>query len=381
MKYKDRDNKDLSVMRRAKRVCVVTTAACITSNIEGERLKEFFILNGCLITTKINKADLVVVNTCGFRKGRLDDSLKSIRKAKREKKKDASLMVCGCLPDIDRRSLQTVFNGVSLGPRFYDRLDEIFNARIKFSSTRKSFSLKNKAFTIPICKGCVWNCSYCVIKKARGGNLESRPVHYILKDVKKALRKGCKVIELIGEDVGSYGIDIGTNLPNLLKKIIGIKGKFSVVLWRVNPHWLVKYFDSLRKIFKSPKITFLSIPIQSGSDKILRRMNRIYRIEDVKMCIKALRKECPHVKLFSQFIVGFPGETEKDFLKTLNFVRESNIDTIMPFKLTLWQDCPAYKYKDVVEKAVIEERCRRLKKEEWINSWLNQFNTNRDLDF
>lgn len=360
--------------KNARRVCVLTSSPCRTINLESERIKEFAVLNGSILTDSIGLADMVIVNTCSNRIERLNDSLSLIKKAKKEKRRDSTLIVCGCLPAINKKKLTPVFKGISFGPSSYDRFDKIFNPKIRFKETGRSYPIDKRTFYVPICDGCIWDCSFCVIKKARGGNLKSRSIDEILCDIKKGLEKGYKTIELQGEDVGSWGFDTGSSLPELLEKITGIRKNFKINIFRVNPYWLIRHFAKFKKILHSKKIAILSLPIQSGSDKILKRMNRKYRIKDVRERLKFIRRMFPHIVLYTDMIIGFPGENSADFAKSIDLIREINFDCVSPYRFTRWKNCAAHKCSDYISDAVIGKRHRRLFNEALLSSKLAALN-------
>ena len=181
---------------------------------------------------------------------------------------------------------------------------------------------------IPISSGCKGNCTYCLTKKARG-NLQSYDPNLILKRVRKASAQGVKEIWLTSQDNGAYGLDINTTLPELLKKILEIPGNHKIRLGMANPNFIIKYIDELIPIFKNKKMfKFLHIPIQSGNDEVLRRMNRKYSAKDWIEIVERFRAEIPDITIATDIICGFPGETETQFRDTIYIVEKYEPDVV-----------------------------------------------------
>ena len=138
---------------------------------------------------------------------------------------------------------------------------------------------------------------------------------------------------ITGEDVGAYGQDKKSNIIDLLKNIVNINGEYEIVICDFNPYWMIKYFNDMLYLFKNypNKINEIQIPIQSASSKILKLMQRKYKIEDVDRCISILEKEVPDLKIHTHIIVGFPGESKNDFRASYNFIKKHRFHTVLSF--------------------------------------------------
>ncbi|MGD2066888.1 MAG: radical SAM protein, partial [Candidatus Bathyarchaeota archaeon] len=167
---------------------------------------------------------------------------------------------------------------------------------------------------------------------------------------------------LTGTDIGSYGIDVGTNFPNLLKKILEIDGKYIVTLNDMNPRWLVKYYEEISSILKenSEKVSKIILPVQSASNRILELMNRQYTIDEVNKCIMGLHERIPSIDLETHIIVGFPSETEEDFCKSLEFVKGSIFSKVWVYQYNDRPGTVASKLVPKISDKVIKEREKRL---------------------
>ncbi|MBU0503700.1 MAG: radical SAM protein [Candidatus Omnitrophota bacterium] len=180
-----------------------------------------------------------------------------------------------------------------------------------------------------ISKGCLGACSYCA-KRFATGSVVSKPPEEIIDEFKTALKHGSKNFYIISEDSGCYGLDIAINIVELLHKIFeaGKNIDFKLSITNFNAQWFVKYFDQLRPLLliNQRKILYLQIPVQSGSNKVLKLMNRPYRIEEINRCLFKLREEAPGLALTTDIIVGFPGENDHDFKKTCSLLKSVNFD-------------------------------------------------------
>lgn len=181
---------------------------------------------------------------------------------------------------------------------------------------------------IPLARGCLGSCSYCKVKQARG-NLKSYPPEEIKKEALKLLKEGVKELWITSQDNGSYGYDLNTNLPALLKELTNLPGDFKIRVGMMNPTHLKDFVDDLVEIYKHPKVfKFLHLPVQSGNNQILEQMNREYKAEEFTELVNKFRKEIPDLTLATDIIVGFPGETEEQYWDTLTLVRNIAPDIV-----------------------------------------------------
>jgi MiaB/RimO family radical SAM methylthiotransferase len=208
-------------------------------------------------------------------------------------------------------------------------------------------------------EGCLGNCSYCAIKTAKG-KLSSVPIEKVLETFKKGLADGHKRFILTADDTGAYGQDLGTDLPTLIGKVLEIEGDYKLNIYHLEPNWFIKYFDYLKKVFNTSKIDVIFSPIQSGSDRILKAMRRPYKVKDYIRCIRELRNELPELKIWNQFIVGFPGETEEDFKGSLNVLDQVSFNIVQAFEYSDRPGTAASKMDNHVPEAVIKKRMKRI---------------------
>jgi tRNA A37 methylthiotransferase MiaB len=360
---------------KSQKVYIDSIAWICEANLIGtSKIYRYILENGHEIIKNPSEADFIIINSCGLTKMRRDLSIKFFEKYYLQKKENAKIIMFGCIVKIDKEKIISLdlisidFNqGYKFDEIFYnekkfeticpycDNLtkERLLQGKNLFQSTRiipfilsgllfpffkktrlnyqkmiDSFTYKDKIF-VEIARGCTGNCSYCMIKKARG-NVCSRQIIDIITDIEH-LYDPTKNLFLVADDCGSYGVDIKTNLFNLLYEI---KKKFpdiTIDLNYLNPYWLERYPNEYIKLFKNVKINLASIPVQSGSNKILKKMNRRYDINKVVEIIKKIKQVSPETITYSHFLIAFPGENTIDFLKTLYYARYFDIPIGLPY--------------------------------------------------
>jgi MiaB-like tRNA modifying enzyme len=178
----------------------------------------------------------------------------------------------------------------------------------------------NLCSVINIAEGCLGRCSYCIVRRARG-RLVSFESDEIVKRARSEIESGAVELQIAAQDTAAYGLDIGTSLPALLNRITGIPGKFMVRVGMMNPNSAKPILNELAEAFRTPKVyKFLHMPVQSGSDEVLKRMCREYLSEDYIEIVRLFREKLPELSFATDIITGFPGETERDFARTLKLI-------------------------------------------------------------
>lgn len=282
------------------------------------------------------------------------------------------LIVAGCMPKTSQRTLEkTSPDATLLGPDSIEHIVDAVRAaldgkRVVFvGDGRKTkpglprIRRKKDVGIVPISIGCMSNCSYCAVKLARG-KLKSYPADNIVQDVEGLVNDGCTEIWLTSQDNGCYGMDVGTNLAELLKSVCSIDADFQIRVGMMNPIHIQSFLDELIDAYKDEKIMkFLHIPVQTGSDRILRMMNRGYTVDDFKKIIFSFKKEFPDLFLATDIIVGFPGETQLDFEKTLHLLERIQPQKVNISKFGARSGTEAAKMEQIDVKT-ISERSRML---------------------
>jgi len=313
------------------------TYGCTANQNDSEIMKGLLASKGFNIVDNEKFADIVILNTCVVKGPTLKKVENRIKHFSRKK-----LIVAGCMPEVLSERIRKLAPRASMISTHHvkDIVKSIMSAvrgkRTEIIGKFRKEKLcmpkvpKNKIIGITqLSQGCLGNCSYCIVKRAKG-NLFSYSQDRILKDIRQNLRAGCKEIWLTSQDNSIYGLDRGkSELPELLRKLLKLKHRFFLRLGMMNPLSLSPIADEIIDCYKDKKMfKFLHIPVQSGSDRILRLMNRNYKIKDFVNIIKKFRKELPDLTLSTDIIVSFPSESKEDFNKTLKLVRKVKPDII-----------------------------------------------------
>ena len=310
------------------------TYGCTANQNNTEIMKGLVSQAGLEITNNLDIADLLVINTCIVKEPtekKIERRISDLRRKYTHK----PVIVAGCMPEIRSEKLQDeniyllgVHNIIFLTKLIRKILEgkyqesEFLNYENEIKLLKPKISKKNIGIT-QISEGCSGNCSFCIVRLAKG-KLFSYPQEDIIKNIQNDLNSGAKEIWITSQDNASYGLDSGRQkLPELMGKILELKGKFLIRLGMMNPENVLPILSELIKIYKNKKIKpFLHLPLQSGSDKILKKMNRKYKVKDFLKIIDKFRTEIPCLFLSTDIIAGFPSETEADFNKTLKIIKK-----------------------------------------------------------
>lgn len=319
----------------------IKTFGCTLNQRDGKDL-----VFDLLTTTKEKDAEIIVINTCGVKEQTENKIYKYITDSILPLK-NKEIIVCGCLVDINSEKLRKLlpkakFFGIKDKQKLVSYLEKnkpkLKNKKIEKTEITKAIIIAN---------GCLGNCSYCAVKFARG-KLESKPIKKIIAEIKDAIDSGTKEILLTAQDTACYGLDINTNIAELLKEASKINGNFKIRLGMGNPQHLKKYKKEIVEIFKSEKIyKFLHVPVQSGSDSVLRKMNRYYTKKEYLELVNYFRKNIKELTLATDIIVGFPTETEKDFKETLDLIKKCKFDIVNISRFGQRKNIEANKYKEL----------------------------------
>ncbi|MFH1978855.1 MAG: tRNA (adenosine(37)-N6)-dimethylallyltransferase MiaA [Patescibacteria group bacterium] len=281
----------------------ITTYGCGMNLADSERIAQRLEKMGHKKTSDIKKAGLIVLNACSVRKSAMDRIYAKVNEYRNKK-----IIVTGCLVEKDRKKLAGKVNEIWHPDEYFD-LHPIYSN--KFSAS------------VPIMTGCNNFCTYCAVPFTRGRE-KSRPVKDIVKEIRDIIKKDYKEVWLLGQNVNSYKSG-KTNFPKLLQQIDAIPGKFWIRF--TSPHPKDFSNELIRVMAKSEKITnYTNLPVQSGDNEILKRMNRKYTREHFVKLANKIRKQVPDIALSTDTIVGFPGETKKQFKNTIDLYKKLRFD-------------------------------------------------------
>ncbi|MBI4210533.1 MAG: tRNA (N(6)-L-threonylcarbamoyladenosine(37)-C(2))-methylthiotransferase [Candidatus Diapherotrites archaeon] len=300
---------------------------CSMNLAETESVLGHAAKNGFEISAKPEDADFLVINTCAVKEQTEFRMLSRIKRLGEIADANGSqLVVFGCLPKVNRKLVESVArNAIQMGPDL-----EALSAVLGISGEQFSPSiepLRSNPFVsiIPICSGCTNYCTFCGTKLARG-NIRSYPIHQIRRRIESEL-PGIREFWLTGQDTGAYGLDSKSSLPELLASLLEIEGDFRIRIGMMNPHHLGRIYHRLVPLFSDTRLyRFIHMPLQAGSDRILKLMRRGYTVSRYREMEEMLRRDVPGITIATDIIVGFPGETEKEFLETLSVVKETAPD-------------------------------------------------------
>ncbi len=321
------------------------TLGCKLNYAETSTIGNQFVENGFNIVDFNEKADVYVINTCTVTKNADKECRKIVRKALRTNS-DAYIIVVGCYAQLKSNEILKI-DGVDaiLGSEdkfhIFSLIQEFkkeFPSCVQITETEKMSSFnfayssevmgRTRAF-FKIQDGCDYKCTFCTIPKARGIS-RSGELDIIEREFNKLINCGYKEIVLTGVNVGDYGKKNGSNLAQLLKKLIAVDGDFRIRISSIEPNLLTD--EIIELTCNSSKIAkHFHIPLQSGSPKILKLMQRRYNPNDFKELIYKLNSKIENIGIGVDVIVGFPGETESDFMKTYNVLKELPISYLHVF--------------------------------------------------
>ncbi len=407
-----------------KRAQVIITS-CSRRGLELEQVKDFLRGNDYVLArddwTVDPAADLILLSTCGFTQAAEDFGLETLRRIQATKKPSAEVVVGGCLPEINPERLAREFDGPTFSPQSYPNLDEIIDAQHRFQEFGRPNTFSNgstlirdvrkaveilktfdgslsgleyvsqrlsngfhrrmirarhanlnnrKTYYIQIQEGCSMRCSYCVIRKAIGP-LRSKAPGAVLDELESGLRQGFQHFQLMGDNAGSYGLDIGTTLGDLLEQVVTMESgtdggrAFDLDLTDINPVYLSMVFDPVMELLTLGRLSRLYIPIQSSSRRVLKLMNRDCDMEAVQQMLVEIRqaanRRAPAFKLGTSLIVGFPSETSQEVDDTIQYCREVGFDWVWCHSFSARPETPAARLPDQIPAEEILNRAHRVK--------------------
>jgi threonylcarbamoyladenosine tRNA methylthiotransferase CDKAL1 len=301
---------------------------CAFNLAETNQIKTLFDENNFSRTNFPKKADILLVNTCAVKDTTEKRMLFRLKSLYEQKKPLAKLFAFGCLAATRKKTIQKINSEIIVLGTDLKALCHALDFETKSFSPKTQCESSSKLVSIiPISTGCVGNCTYCATKLARG-DLSSYSVKLINQSFSKIAKNGGE-IWLTSQDLGCYGFDIKKDICSLLKILLKNDGDYLIRLGMMNPNHFFSKKEEIMEIFDNPKVfKFLHLPLQSGSDKILKKMNRKYSVKEFVSGVSFARKMFPQITIATDIIVGFPGETKKDFQDTIKIIKKTLPDVI-----------------------------------------------------
>ena len=360
---------------------IIQTYGCQMNEHDSEKISWILENMNYVLTDNRDECDLIIYNTCAVRKTAEDKVYGQLGELKDLKRRKPNLIiaVCGCMMQREeaietittkyRHHVDIIFgtNNIHKLPQLiinYEKtgktvIDIIEENREIDESVEANRKYTYKAF-VNIMYGCNNFCSYCIVPYTRGRE-KSREPENIINEIQKLAKNGCKEVTLLGQNVNSYGKTLNRDysFADLLKDINDIDGIERIRFMTSHPKdisdELINSYGKLDKL-----CDHLHLPVQSGSNRILKIMNRRYTREDYLNIIDKIRKVNPDITLTTDIIVGFPGETEEDFNETLKLVKEVEFDSAFTFLYSIREGTPAAKMENQVNDKIKHERFQRL---------------------
>ncbi|MBN2568912.1 MAG: tRNA (N6-isopentenyl adenosine(37)-C2)-methylthiotransferase MiaB [Deltaproteobacteria bacterium] len=328
----------------------IHTFGCQMNVHDSEQMGELLKKSGYKKTDDMGKSDLIIINTCSVRAKAEQKVYSMLGRLKTLKKKNPNMVICiaGCLAQqLGVKYLKKVpYLDLVIGTHNAHLLPEMVReaetCRVRAAETGFHGSIKSMDILVlpedvkitafvTIMQGCDNFCTYCIVPHVRGRE-KSRESSDVIKEIKALVTHGVKEVTLLGQNVNSYGANLpnGQNFPTLLKEIGEIGGIDRIRFTTSHPKdisdELIGCFFSIGALCEH-----IHLPVQSGSDDILRRMNRGYTSKDYLEKVDHLREVCPGISITSDIIVGFPGESEEDFQKTIDLMEKVRFDSTFSF--------------------------------------------------
>lgn len=355
----------------------VITFGCQQNERDSERIIGLATKMGYTPTDNADEADLIIINTCAIREHAEVKALSMLGRFKAQKKRNPDLIlgVVGCMAAEPHRAdmLKRDFHYVSftLEPNMLHRIPELV-AR-KMLDGKRSFifdkdngdiyenipSVRRQGHRawVSIMYGCNNFCSYCIVPYVRGRE-RSRCSADVINECRQLVNEGVREITLLGQNVNSYKSDLA--FPELLSAVAEIDGDFIIRFMTSHPKDTSEELIEVMSKY-TPKIApFFHLPLQSGSTRILKAMNRTYSKESYLEIAESLKAKVPGIALSTDVIVGFPGESEEDFLETMSVVRQIGYDNVYAFAFSAREGTKAAKMDGAVPKEIKDERLSRL---------------------
>ncbi len=356
-----------------KKRIFIKSYGCQMNVYDSNRIKNLFELKDYSETGNLKKADLIVLNTCHIREKASEKVYSDIGRINKIKKNNCKLVIAGCVAQAEGKEIIKRAPSVNyiVGPQSYHKLPSMIedNNNLLNDDFLQNEKFKNLIFKssntvsefVSIQEGCDKFCSFCVVPYTRGSEF-SRPINEIKEEIKKYMDSGIKEVILLGQNVNAYHDNSQSgkhaDLAYLINKISEFDNIKRIRYMTSHPNDMSNsLIEAHGKNFKL--MPFLHLPIQSGSDKILKKMKRKHNVKKYYKIIDKLKSWRPDIALSSDFIIGFPGETNEDFDQTMKFIENVNFAIAYSFMFSSRPGTPASNLKEI-DLSIKKARLRAL---------------------
>ncbi len=334
---------------------------CTQNTGEARLMQQALAGSGHAIATSEREADAHVLVTCTVVE---TTERKMVRRMAELAAYDKPLVVAGCMAAAQRERVRSIVPRAKLlPPRKWPEIVGLLGAGTVCgdrAADLESTGLGWRDAIVPIAQGCAGRCTYCITRVARG-RVASYPVEALVDQVRGHVERGVREIKLTGQDTAAFGIDSGTSLAALLRAIDAIPGTFRVRVGMADPLTVHPIVDALVDAYASDKVfKFLHLPVQSGDDGILAAMRREYTVAEFEEIVTAFRRAYPEITLSTDIIVGFPGESDRQFEATMDLVHRVRPDIVNVTRFSTRAGTPAASMTGQVVGWRVKQRSRRL---------------------
>ncbi|HTY89593.1 MAG TPA: tRNA (N(6)-L-threonylcarbamoyladenosine(37)-C(2))-methylthiotransferase [Methanocella sp.] len=303
----------------------IETHGCTANQSDSREMRNSIIASGGEVVGTPGEADTVIVNTCAVTEFTSKSMLKAIKKYDGKR-----VIVAGCMAAAQPYLLKGINVEIMRSPGA-----AAVAGALGIPPVAGEPLIKGTTAIISIAEGCRGHCSYCIVRLVRGP-LRSVPAEKVVFTVKRAVEMGAKEIFLTAQDAGAYGLDTGKRLPSLLRDVLRLGGDYRVRLGMMNPFSISDILDDMVSVLNDPRVyRFAHIPVQSGSDRILKLMARPYTESQYREIVARLRHGVPGITISTDYIVGFPTESDEDFAMTMEDLRATR-----PLKVNITRFSP-----------------------------------------
>ncbi len=320
----------------------IETYGCALNLADTALMRSVLAAKGYTFTSNPLEADVIIINTCTVRLDTEQKMRKRIRELRElAAKTGARLVVAGCMAAAQPYTVKKLAPEAVLVSTYNTHMVDLAVEKgvdlllppekpKPLYAPDPRYMLRGRIAELPIAEGCLGDCSFCITKLARR-RVYSRPLEQLVSLAKQLVRMGVVELRLTGQDTAVYGVDIYGRklLPELVRRIVEIPGRFMVRVGMMNPEHLRDILDELVEVMRHPKVfKFLHIPVQSGDDRVLRIMKRRYTVDEFRALVREVRAKIPGVMIATDIIVGHPGEDEEAFENTVRLVEELRFERV-----------------------------------------------------
>lgn len=356
---------------------LMISLGCDKNLTNTEEMMGLFAKEGYSFTDDEDEAEVIVINTCCFIGDAKEESINTILQMAEHKQSNGgnckALIVCGCLAQRYSSEIRTEIEEVDaiVGTSAYEDVVNAVNGALSGDSngiflkdisylpdvkTNRLITTGGHYAYLKIAEGCDKHCTYCIIPKLRG-SFRSVPMEKLIEEAKSLAAAGVKELILVAQETTLYGVDLygEKKLPELLGELNKIEELSWIRILYAYPEEITD--EIIEAIAVNDKVCkYIDMPIQSGSNSILKKMGRHTTTDDIKDTVNRLRSRIPEICIRTTLITGFPGETDEDHEQTLDFIDEMSFDRLGAFTYSLEEDTPAYSFTDRVDDEVMEKR-------------------------